>query len=300
MRSIANHALLMLLAVAPICAAQTSKMVPTDKGFSSYTSFEQTHDSASNWSSVLDSSITYNFNKRVGVSVGVPVQLMQNQVSTSTTTTTGSAGTTPLTASYNSLGDMRMGLTFSSPTPVLHYVGTFTATAPTGDTSVGLSTGRPTVDFNNRLEYDLGRFTPLAEIGIGDSNTLINSLIKRPYSTLGALPHFKGGLSFEVVKNLSIEIAGYENVPIGNQKLYSKLYKSSGASGSGSASDPAYKKGSFTSGTGISEDNGFSTSVSTKLGKRMDVTVIYDHSVHQQLDTVAFSLGFRMGKANSN
>ena len=294
MRNLASRVLVIILALLPICVAQTSKTGPADStGFSSYTSFEQTHDSASNWSSVLDSSVSYDFSKRFGVSLGVPLYLMQNQINTATTST---STTTPLSASYNSLGDMRMALQFSSPTPVVHYACTLTATAPTGDTTTGISTGRATFDFNNHLEHELGRFTPFADIGIGDSNTLINTIIKRPYSTLGTLPHFKGGASFELVKNLSLEFSGYENLPIGNQKLYSHLYKSSSGSTSPGASGPSYKKGSYTAGTGISEDNGFSTGVSTTLGKRMDASFVYDHSVHQQLDTLAFTVGFRIGK----
>src|SRR5262249_3695528 len=141
----------------------------------------------------IDETVSYDFNKVFAMGVGVPVYLSFNQLPSSIT-----PGTTitpqMLTPTYNNIGDVRLALKFTSPTPILRYVATITGTAPTGDTSTGISTGRATADFNNRLEFDLGPITPMAELGIANSNALIN-MVKRPYSTLGALSHFKGGLS---------------------------------------------------------------------------------------------------------
>jgi hypothetical protein len=291
MRKIA-FAVLLLFAAAPVCVAQLpvkTGYAPQSKGFSSYTSFEQTHDSASNWSSVIDSSVSYDFNKVFGISLGIPFYLAHNEVSTSTTTLPGTTTQTPLTAIYNQLGDVRFGLKFATPTPVVRYVATITGTAPTGDTSTGISTGRAGADFNNHFEFDLGPITPLAEVGIANSNALINSFIKRPYTTLGALSHFRGGIGLPLGKNLSLEFSGYENLPVGIQKLYSHLYgKKSGSTPGGPAS--------VVTGTGISEDNGFTTGLNASLGGRMDFSFGYDHSVNQQLNTVAFGVGIRLGK----
>lgn len=294
---------LALLVAAPAAMAQTMrKHDPVNdlngKGFSMYTNFEQTHDSSSNWSSVIDETVSYDFNKVFAMGVGVPVYLSFNQLPSSTT-----PGTTitpqMLTPTYNSIGDTRLALKFTSPTPVLRYVATITGTAPTGDTSTGLSTGRVTADFNNRLEFDLGPITPLAELGIANSNALINT-VKRPYSTLGALSHFKGGLSLPLGKALDVEFAGYENLPIGTQKLYSHLIAKSSASGTAKGSgSKIYQQSASAVGTGIDEDNGFATGLNANLGKRLDMGFTYDHSVHQQLDTFGFSIGFRLGRARA-
>src|SRR5262245_49046392 len=151
-----TYAVLLLFAAVPLCNAQLPGKVgyaPQSKGFSSYTSFEQTHDSASNWSSVIDSSVNYDFNRVFGISLGIPFYLAHNEVSTTTTTTLpGTTTQTPLSATYNQLGDMRFGLRFATPTPVVRYVATITGTAPTGDTSTGISTGRASADFNNHFE----------------------------------------------------------------------------------------------------------------------------------------------------
>jgi hypothetical protein len=301
---------LTLLIAAPAGMAQTlRKHDPVDdlngKGFSMYTNFEQTHDSSSNWSSVIDETVSYDFNKVFAVGVGVPVYLSYNQLPSSI-----APGTTitpqMLTPTYNKVGDTRVALKFSTPTPILRYVATVTGTAPTGDTSTGLSTGRATADFNNRLEFDLGPVTPLAELGIGNTNALID-MVKRPYSTLGALSHFKGGLSLPLGKAMDVEFAGYENLPLGVQKLYSHLIGRSPNSGPGSVSSGSgkgnsskiYQQTASAVGTGIDEDNGFATALNANLGKRLDMAFTYDHSVRQQLDTVAFSIGFRIGRARS-
>ena len=292
--------------VVPASLAQTLRRHSTvddlnGKGFSMYTNFEQTHDSSSNWSSVIDESVSYDFNKVFAMGVGVPFYLSYNQLNAPSTT-----GTTPtiqtLTPTYNSIGDVRLALKFSSPTPVLRYVATVTGTAPTGDTSTGISTGRATANFNNHLEFDLGPVTPLMELGIANTNALID-MVKRPYSTLGPLAHFKGGLSLPLMKNVDVEFAGYENLPIGTQKLYSHLYgKGSGgtssSSGKGNASK-IYQQVASAVGTGIDEDNGFATGLNANLGKRLDLGFTYDHSVRQQLDSFAFSVGFRIGKVRA-
>ncbi len=305
MRKLSYLVTAMLMVAAPACVAQSSKMPASSSfqgGMSSYTSLQGNHDSASNWSTILDQSVGYNFNKMFGMSVGVPFYLSYNQVNTSTTSTTGSTGTTTLSGS-NALGDARLGLTFSSPTPLVRYMATVTGTVPTGSTSSGISTGRVTADFNNHVEFDVLNITPFGELGIANSNSLVNTYIKRPYTTLGAMPHFKGGVSIPAGKNLSFEFSGYDNLAVGAQKLYSHMFStktstSTTGTSTSTKSSQTFSKGSYASGTGsIDTDNGFSTGLSTKLGKHMDLSFMYDHSVAQQLNTVAFSIGFRLGKS---
>src|SRR5438045_2089984 len=208
---------LLLLAVTVFAQRSSSRpridSLLDGKGFSSYTSFEQSHDSSSNWSSVIDSSVGYQFNKVFGMAVGVPFYLTYNQVNTSSLTTAVPSTQPALTLGNNALGDVRLALKFSTPTPVVRYVVTISGTAPTGDTTNGISTGRVTADFNNHLEFDLGPFTPLAEVGITNSNSLIDMLVRRPYTTLGTLSHFKGGLSVPLFTGLLAEFSGYDHLP---------------------------------------------------------------------------------------
>ena len=297
-------ALLILTIGASTCFAQSnpsalSMRIP-DKGFTSYTNLSQSYDSSANWTSTIDSTVGYSFNKVFGISVGAPFYLAYNQPLFSSGITTLTSTTTAPISGYNAMGDMRFGLRFATPTPILKYVVTVTGTAPTGDTSLGLSTGRFTGDFNNHLEFDLGRISPLVELGLANTSALVTA-VKRPYTTLGMLSHYKAGLGIPLGKVLNFEIAGYENLPLGLQKLYSEEFnrgKGSVPSNSGSGSSkPIYEQAAAIIGNGFTEDNGFSTGLSADLGRRVDMGFTYDRSARQKLDTVEFSIGFRIGRA---
>lgn len=300
-------ALLILTVGASACFAQSNPTTPSlripDKGFSSYTNLSQGYDSSANWTSTIDSTVSYSFNKMFGISVGAPFYLAYNQplfssATTATTTQTSITQTAPISG-YNAMGDMRFGLRFATPTPVLKYVVTVTGTAPTGDTSLGLSTGRFTGDFNNHFEMDLGRVSPLLELGLANTSALLTA-VKRPYTTLGMLSHYKAGLGIPLGKVLNFEIAGYENLPLGLQKLYSEFNRGPGSipstNGKGK-SQPIYEQAAAIIGNGFTEDNGFSTGLSADLGRRMDMGFTYDRSARQKLDSVEFSIGFRIGHA---
>lgn len=300
-------ALLILTVGASACFAQSNPTTPSlripDKGFSSYTNLSQGYDSSANWTSTIDSTVSYSFNKVFGISVGAPFYLAYNQplfssATTATTTQTSITQTAPISG-YNAMGDMRFGLRFATPTPVLKYVVTVTGTAPTGDTSLGLSTGRFTGDFNNHFEMDLGRVSPLLELGLANTSALLTA-VKRPYTTLGMLSHYKAGLGIPLGKVLNFEIAGYENLPLGLQKLYSEFNRGPGSipstNGKGK-SQPIYEQAAAIIGNGFTEDNGFSTGLSADLGRRVDMGFTYDRSARQKLDSVEFSIGFRIGHA---
>src|SRR5690348_1326317 len=265
-------ALLILTVGASACLGQSnpstlSLRIP-DKGFSSYTNLSQSYDSSANWTSTIDSTIAYSFNRVFGISVGAPFYLAYNQSlfssAPTTQTSTSSTQTAPISG-YNAMGDMRIGLRFATPTPVLKYVVTITGTAPTGDTSLGLSTGRFTGDFNNHFEVDLGRVSPLLELGLANTSALVTA-VKRPYTTLGMLSHYKAGLGIPLGKVLNFEISGYENLPMGLQKLYSEEFNRGPGSvpstnGKGK-SLPIYEQAAAIIGNGFTEDNGFSTGLS--------------------------------------
>jgi hypothetical protein len=296
---------LLLIVGTSACIAQSTPSSLSlhfpDRGFSSYTNLSQSYDSSANWTSIVDSTVSFNFNKVFGISLGAPFYLAYNQPLFTTTATAQTGGSTtqftPISG-YNSIGDLRFGLRFATPTPVLKYVVTVTGTAPTGDTSIGLSTGRFTGDFNNHLEFDLGRVSPLLELGLANTNALVN-MVKRPYTTLGVLSHYKAGLGLPLGKRLNLELAGYENLPLGLQKLYSQEFnRGPGSVSSGkSKSSPIYEQVATAIGNGFTEDNGFTTGLSADLGRRLDMGFTYDRSARQKLDSIEFSIGIRIGHA---
>jgi hypothetical protein len=249
----------------------------------------------------VDSTVSFNFNKVFGISLGAPFYLAYNQplfTSTATAQSTGSITQFAPISGYNTVGDLRFGLRFATPTPIIKYVVTVTGTAPTGDTSIGISTGRFTGDFNNHLEFDLGRVSPLLELGLANTSTLVN-MVKRPYTTLGMLSHYKAGLGLPLGKRLNLELAGYENLPLGLQKLYSEEFnrgQGSVSSGKGKSA-PIYEQVAAAIGNGFTEDNGFTTGLSADVGRRMDMGFTYDRSARQKLESFEFSIGIRIGRA---
>ncbi len=298
----------LLLAAASHCLAQSSSDVaPTArlpiqdavaKGFSSYTNFQGSHDSSSGWSTIVSSSVQYDVNKHFGVGLGIPFYLSHNGVPASAITS--GKNSPPLTTQYGSLGDAALTLNFAAGGP-LGYKATVTGTAPTGDTSSGISTGRPTFDLNNHLEREVGFLTPFAEFGFGDSSALVNKRVKRPYTTLGPLSHFKAGAGMDFLKYFNFSLSGYETLPIGNQKVYSHEFVRS-KNGTIIHLGADHKKHRFAlvavdTGQGILEDNGVTTELGINLGKHVDLSATYNRSVRQSLDTVEFGIGYRFGKS---
>jgi hypothetical protein len=123
--------------------------------------------------------------------------------------------------------------------------------------------------------------------------------VKRPYTTLGVLSHYKAGLGLPLGKRLNLEFAGYENLPLGLQKLYSQEFNrgpGSVASGKGKSA-PIYEQVAAAIGKGFTEDNGFTTGLNADLGRRIDMGFTYDRSARQKLDSIEFSIGIRIGHA---
>src|SRR5207302_3780038 len=117
---------LVLLMAASACIAQSTPSPVTlrfpDRGFSSYTTLSQSYDSSANWTSIVDSTVAYNFNRVFGISLGAPFYLAYNQplfTSTATSQTGGSTTQFAPISGYNAMGDLRFGLRFATPTPVL-------------------------------------------------------------------------------------------------------------------------------------------------------------------------------------
>src|SRR5215831_14066944 len=147
-RSIVLAAMLMMgLSAFAQTSSAKAKEGEVEKGFSEIESFQATINSDQRLFK-LDSTVGWDFNKHFGVFGGVPVYFIQ---SPSFTTTTGTTTTTTPSSSNKGIGNAYLGLAFRVPNPALDYGSTITVGAPTGDTKKGLSSGRATIDFDNRF-----------------------------------------------------------------------------------------------------------------------------------------------------
>ncbi len=269
----------------------------SNRGFTWYTSATGNHDSISGWSSIIQTSVRYDFNNKFGVELGVPYYIVHSGYDS--TKVVGINKNPPLVNSYNSLGDTTLTLHFAAPGSWIGYHATLAGTAPTGDTSSGISTGRATFDLNNHFEHSWGKFTPFAELGIGDSSALVNKAVKNPYTTLGPLSHYRAGSYFYFLKVFSFEVSGYEDLPIGDQKVYSHLFR---ASKNGpiirvvNGKTRRLARVRVDTGQGILEDNGLTNSLTISLGPHVALMGTYQRSLRQSFDTASFGVAYTFGR----
>lgn len=290
------------LSLVPVNAQKTPVVPSDDKGWTSYSSFTETHDSSLGWATILNSNIGYDFSKYFSADIGVPIYLVQPNTAASTTN-----GITPTSTSYNSLGDVYVGMNYRVGGPV-GYSGTILGTAPTGSTTHGISTGRATVDWNNHFEHEVWQLTPFIEAGLGNSNTALNlshgngnshAIGLLSYASLGAMSHFQFGTDIDLRKGFSVNVSGYDMSPLGNQKVYSRLFKK--GQGSAVAVGKGNGKGVFTQNavtsgmSGIAIDRGFTSGLDFAPNKRIEVGLEFTRSMTNTVSTIAFSIGYRVG-----
>jgi hypothetical protein len=240
--------------------------------------------SADSDSSVYDWTTTtgYIFNKHFSANVGVPLLVVKGTTSTGTTT------------SNSGLGNIFGQLQFADKNPVLSFGSVATVALPTGDSSKGLSTGRVTFDWTNQVAKEWGRFTPFLSAGV--ANSIFDSRYQsRPYTTLGTLAHFEAGTSFDLGRSLTISASAYDIATWGAQKVYSRVAGRGAGGAQASKHGRVYLDNAVTSGgSSIDRDNGFNADLDFNPWKYVDFDFGFSHSVHYQLDTFSFGVGFNL------
>lgn len=266
-----------LAATFAVCArgfAQSS-----EKGFTEVETFQGTVNSDNRLFKV-DSTLGWDFNKHFGVFAGVPLYIASTPGSA---TTAGNSST--------GMGNAYVGMSFRAPNSTLDYAGAITASAPTGNTASGFSTGRAGVDWTNRFSHSFSRFTPFVEGGL--SNTVPDSAFStRAFTSLGAITHWEEGADYEILRHVYLGASGYEVVPFGNQKVFSRI-TGNGGKGSGKNS---FDNAAQSSGTGLTRENGFNTWVAFEPTPLWRAEVGFSRSATFDLNSIAFNLRFNVGK----
>jgi hypothetical protein len=252
-----------------------------EKGMVAYESFEGSSNSDGQVMD-LNSTLGYNFNKYFGVDVGVPIYFVR---AATTTSTSGQR-------SANGLGNFYTDLRLNLRNPLVNYTTTITGSAPTGDTSMGLSNGRATVNWNNHFDRDIARLTPFLNIGVG--NTVQDTrLFKRPFITLGKVANFELGTDIDIWKSLSFTASAYDLQPWGQQRVFSRVRRSGSASGGASPRGRVFENAAETVGSAdLVRDHGFSAGLSFNPLPHTSVDAGYTRSVRFGLDTISFGVGF--------
>src|SRR6266851_2453193 len=192
-------------AQAPAGTSAPSKDEKQERGPTLYESFEGSSNIDGQFMD-LNSAAGYVFNKHFSWDLGVPILFTRGTTSTGTKVST------------NGLGDIYTDFRLAFRNPAVNYVTTLTGAVPTGDTKKGLSTGRVTFDWGNKFYREFGRWTPFANLGVG--NSLYNTnFFHRSFLTLGKVAHFEAGTEYELGHSVSVSALAYDVAPWGQQKL---------------------------------------------------------------------------------
>jgi hypothetical protein len=262
------------------------------RGFLLYQKFEGSSSSQgiiTQWTTTAG----YNFNKYFGVDVGMPFYYLS--ASSSTGGTTSGIG----------LGDVFFDGRLSLENRIANFGSTFTVTAPSGNQTMGLSPGQATWDWSNDLDHEIGRFTPFAEVGFGNSiaNTTPihqkNLRFKRPFASVGNVAHFEAGTQLRIWRSLTFSASAYDILPWGPQTVYSRVVMpgTTGTAPGRGRERRVFQQSAIVIGTSnLTRDNGFTSSLSLRPMSFVSVSLGYGRSIPLHLDTLSWGLTFDIAK----
>jgi hypothetical protein len=231
------------------------------------------HSSVTGWATLATPAIGYSFNDTFSIDAEIPIYFFRLADSLSTHPRPNAE----LVPRRGEFGDIIFGLHANFVPRRFQYQLTGAFTAPSGDEKYGLTTGRVTFDISNLFQRTYGRFTPNLELGGGDSTTFVNRTVTKNYTSLGPLAHFQVGLGIDLPHGISFESDAYEQLPIGDQKIY-------GPSRNG--------KATVVTGYNVTEDNGFTNSLDVPLNRNITLSGYYSRSLRLDTDTAAIGITY--------
>ena len=233
------------------------------------------HDASTGWSTMWQPAFGYSFNDTFALDITVPIYMYRLTQSDASKPKPNAL----LIPERGEFGDTIIGLHAQFAPPAFQYEATVSVTAPSGDETHGLSTGRATFDLSNLFEHSFHFITPNLELGVGDSTALVNRLVTKNYTSLGPLAHFSVGVALPLFHGISLQTAAYELLPIGDQKIYQSVTR----------------RGTTTfvvTGHNVTEDNGFNSSLDIPLDRHTTLSTYYSRSLRQRDDIVSIGITY--------
>jgi hypothetical protein len=267
--------------VATTAAASTNGagpagIVPYTKGFNLSLGTTSQHDSSNGWSSLLSPGVAYRFNRRFSLDASIPIY---DYINIDQTKGTKAKPVFVQSVHHFVVGDTAITAQLDTHR-FLDYTASVTLGLPSGNTTYGLGAGQSTYDINNHFEHYLfDFFTPDIELGIGDSSALVDSRIRKSYTSVGTIAHFQAGASFDLPFNMNFEADAYEILPLDASTIYSTTGKGK-------------RKVTVATGTTVAEDNGFITSLDIPLNPHVILSGFYNRSLRAHDDVAGFSFTF--------
>jgi len=246
------------------------------RGFNAGVTFSQVHDSSAGWYNVVTPAISYTFSPHYSADASVsvyPYRKVQNQ-------NPGSAAAERLVVDLGDVGDTWIAIHAGFSSRRFRNVTSASFSLPSGDRTNGLSTGRVTFDFSNHIERYIKQTGLFVDVGGGDSSALFNRLLTSNQNSLGPLVHFQTGIVVYLPRSIRVQSLAYEQLPIGNQKVYTTV------------SPRGAPIVTVETSNGASEDNGFTTSLAIPLTPNFTLSSYYNRSLRRHLDTVSMGITY--------
>lgn len=275
-----------VLVDVPSHPSLSSRLHRWNAGFS----LTSVHDSAAGWYTLVIPAMAYSFSRHYSMDLSMPIYLYRlaetQPISPPPPQPGGPPGppvpatTTQLTAHRFDPGDIFCATHAYFASRRMSETLTPSMTLPSGDTGDGLSTGRVTFDLNSHSTLRFRRAALLLDLGGGDSTSLFNRLVTRNYTSLGYLAHFQLGGMVALPLRSTFQAVAYEQLPLGDSKIYTTLTR------------PGFPEMTVVSGRSVSEDNGFTNSLSVPLTSHLTLQGYYNRSLRLKTDTVDMGLTF--------
>jgi hypothetical protein len=284
----------LISAVMAVACFQIAFAQDTDRRPLVFTSLSGSHNDTGQLFK-LDTAAGYRFNSHFEITAGLPVYFVRASDDARVDGYDSKAGI------GNFYVDFRVMVEYSD----FYFSSSLRGSAPTGDEEEGFSSGRMTLDWNNYMEYGLGKWVPFGSAGIANSISDTH-FFTRPFTTLGIVGQFEGGLLFNPLPQISLGGSGYAVVPEGQQTIYSRLVSYSvSQSGSMPATDTdsvrrrrrAIEEVYYTvADADIAKDHGFSGWVDYYPLPYAALEFGYSRSVSLDYDSLFFSVRFDLGE----
>ncbi len=249
-------------------------IVPAVTGFNATLATGVQHDSSSGWASLETPTAAYRFSAHWSVDATLPIY---TYINIDANRGTKAKPVYKYVTKHGALADTALNTHLDLSPALFDSTSTFTLGLPTGKTAYGLGAGKVTWNFTNHFEKDLSVFTPDIEIGIGDSNNLVNRRIRKSFTSVGTMANFQAGTAISLPMEMDFESDAYELLPFSNSTIYS-------TTGRGK------KKVTNILSTGSAEDNGFTNTLDIPIAGHLTLSGFYNRSLRLHDDVAGFSL----------
>jgi hypothetical protein len=249
----------------------TTVVGPPHRGFFGSMPTTFSYDSKSGWADMAMPTVAYHFKPWLSADMALPYYLYMNA------TQYNAKGFLQESGHDFVLSDMIFAGHYNRTFDLFDCTVTGSTSAPIGDKSLGVSTGRMTGGVNGHFDRQFGNLSADMDLGFGDSSELVRESSRKNYTSLGNLGFAQVGSSLTLQRSMNVEAHAYEQVPMGTQTVLTTVSRKNG--------EPTVLHNSSAA-----DDYGVTTRLDLPLTQKMGLSANYSYSVPLQDTSVGVSL----------